>query len=90
VWAEDQNSGEGGFGLMNVIGISGGLLAVVGAILLVIFYYRIRRLRPQMAGYASQRMCPACGLITPRSKAACLECGKTFVSVPVGRQDRRL
>ena len=33
----------------------------------------------QMAGYAAQRMCPACGLITPRSKTACLECGKVFL-----------
>ncbi len=25
----------------------------------------------------SQRMCPFCGLITPRLRASCLECGKT-------------
>jgi hypothetical protein len=73
---------------MNAIGISGGLLALVGAIVLILFY-RMRRLKPQMAGYASQRMCPACGLITPRSKAACVECGKVFVSVVAGRQGRR-
>jgi hypothetical protein len=54
------------------------LLAVVVALLL----YRTHRLRPQMAGYASQRMCPSCGLITPRSKAACLECGKIFIAPP--------
>jgi hypothetical protein len=30
-------------------------------------------------------MCPACGLITPRAKAACLECGKVFMSNPVRR-----
>jgi hypothetical protein len=70
---------------MNAIGISGGLLAVIFAIALVLFF-RMRRLRPQMAGYATQRMCPACGLITPRSKAACLECGKSFVSDPPVRQ----
>jgi hypothetical protein len=29
-------------------------------------------------GYASQRMCPFCGLITPRSKPSCVECGKSF------------
>lgn len=28
------------------------------------------------AGFRSQRMCPFCGLITSRSKAFCLECGK--------------
>ena len=26
--------------------------------------------------FASQRMCPFCGLITSRRKACCLECGK--------------
>jgi len=28
--------------------------------------------------FAPQRMCPFCGLITPRDKANCLECGKSF------------
>lgn len=65
---------------MNAITISVSVLAVVFAALL---FYRLRKLKPQMAGYASQRMCPACGLITPRSKAACLECGKLFIA-PVG------
>jgi len=65
---------------MNAITISVTVLAVVFALVLV---YRMRRLKPQMAGYASQRMCPACGLITPRSKAACLECGKVFLA-PAG------
>ena len=74
---------------MNAIGISGGLLVVAFAIAIVLFYYRMRRLRPQMAGYAAQRMCPACGLITPRSKASCLECGKAFVSDVVGRSNRK-
>jgi uncharacterized paraquat-inducible protein A len=32
--------------------------------------------------YGSQRMCPYCGLITPRSKASCLECGKSLRTVP--------
>lgn len=26
----------------------------------------------------SQRMCPFCGLITPRRKTCCLECGKSL------------
>jgi hypothetical protein len=29
----------------------------------------------------SQRMCPFCGLITARSKAFCLECGKSLREV---------
>jgi hypothetical protein len=72
---------------MNAIRISGGLLAVIVAIALV-WFYRMRRLRPQMAGYAAQRMCPSCGLITPRSKAACVECGKAFVADPEVRPVR--
>ena len=35
-------------------------------------------LPPPVRGYASQRMCPFCGLITPRSKSSCLECGKSL------------
>jgi hypothetical protein len=26
----------------------------------------------------TQRMCPFCSLITPRSRRVCLECGKSF------------
>jgi hypothetical protein len=29
----------------------------------------------------TQRICPSCGLITPRSKRLCLECGKPFKQV---------
>jgi len=29
-------------------------------------------------GFAPQRICPFCGLITPREKRNCLECGKSF------------
>ena len=35
-------------------------------------------LTPQVREVRSQRMCPFCGLITPRSKAFCLECGKSL------------
>jgi hypothetical protein len=62
---------------MNTIAIGAILLAVVFA---AAWLFRMRYLKPQMAGYASQRMCPACGLITPRSNPACLECGKVFVA----------
>jgi hypothetical protein len=37
---------------------------------------------PPVRGYASQRMCPFCGLITSRTKTSCLECGKSLA--PVG------
>jgi hypothetical protein len=36
---------------------------------------------PPVRGYASQRMCPFCGLITLRSKTSCLECGKSLAPV---------
>jgi hypothetical protein len=28
--------------------------------------------------WASPRMCPFCGLLTPKAKSSCLECGKSF------------
>ena len=61
---------------MNPTSISFGLLIVLFAILLL---HKMRRLKPQIAGYGSQRMCPACGLITS-PKARCLECGVATVS----------
>jgi hypothetical protein len=42
---------------------------------------RYIRLKPQIAGFGSLRMCPYCGLITSRSKEFCLECGKSFPAV---------
>jgi hypothetical protein len=35
-------------------------------------------LTPQAPEVRSQRMCPFCGLITPRHKANCLECGRSL------------
>jgi len=42
---------------------------------------RFIRLKPQIAGFGSQRMCPSCGSITSRSNAFCLACGKSFPAV---------
>jgi hypothetical protein len=39
--------------------------------------------------FGSQRMCPFCGLITPRSKPFCLECGKSLRGIQVARKDAR-
>ena len=36
-------------------------------------------------GFASSRMCPFCGLITPRAKSSCLECGKSLTPVRATR-----
>jgi hypothetical protein len=63
---------------MNATSISFGLLIVLFTILLL---HRMRKLKPQVAGFRSQRMCPSCGLITSRLKASCLECGKPFTAV---------
>jgi hypothetical protein len=35
-------------------------------------------MKPRDNEFAPQRMCPFCGLITPRGKLYCLECGKSF------------
>lgn len=52
------------------------LVVLVTGLCVLLFRYWTRRLKPQTAGAGSQRMCPACGLITSRLKAHCLECGK--------------
>jgi hypothetical protein len=57
---------------MNAASIFLGLLIVLFMILLL---HWMRKLKPQIAGFQSQRMCPSCGLITSRLKARCLECG---------------
>lgn len=60
---------------MNATSIVIGPLIVLLTILLA---HWMRGLKPQLVGFQSQRMCPSCGLITSRSKASCLECGKPF------------
>lgn len=35
-------------------------------------------MKPRDDEFAPQRMCPSCGLITPRSKRYCLECGESL------------
>ena len=34
------------------------------------------KMEPHDGDFASQRMCPFCGLITPRFETCCLECGR--------------
>jgi hypothetical protein len=65
---------------MNATSIVLGLLVAVFTILLL---HQIRKLKPQVAGYGTQRMCPSCGLITSRLKACCLECGEPLKAVSV-------
>jgi ribosomal protein S27E len=62
---------------MGAIWIYVGVVAVVFA---MVAAYWMRRRKPQMAGYGLQRMCPSCGLITPRANVACVECGKVMAA----------
>ena len=43
--------------------------------------------KPRGQEVRSQRMCPFCGLITPRNKRLCLECGKSLNSVPLEKAE---
>ena len=65
---------------MNAISFSFGLLIALFTVLLL---HRMHKLKPQVAGYGSQTMCPSCGLITSRLKPCCLECGKSLTGVSV-------
>jgi hypothetical protein len=57
-----------------------GLLIALLAILLL---YPRRKPKPEVAAYGSQRMCLACGLITSRLEACCLQCGESLAAVSV-------
>ena len=49
--------------------------------LLALFAASLRKLlkiEARDGDFASQRMCPFCGLVTPRHETCCLECGKAF------------
>ena len=41
----------------------------------------LKKLKPRVSEVRLQRMCPFCGLITPRAKRICLECGKSLSAV---------
>jgi hypothetical protein len=74
-----QNVGKKGR-FVNATSFSFGLLLLLLVILLL---HRMRKLKPRVAGYGSQTMCPSCGLITSRLKPCCLECGKSLTGVSV-------
>jgi predicted amidophosphoribosyltransferase len=63
---------------MNATAMFVGLLIALFAVLLL---RRSRDLKPRIARYGTQRMCPSCGLITSRLKACCMECGKSLAGV---------
>jgi predicted amidophosphoribosyltransferase len=39
---------------------------------------KMLRMEPHDGDFASQRVCPFCGRITPRYETCCLECGKAL------------
>ena len=53
------------------------------ALIMILLLYPRRKVKPQIAVYGSQRVCPFCGLITSRLEACCLECGKSLAAVSV-------
>jgi hypothetical protein len=53
------------------------------------FMKSLARPKSPVQAYGSQRMCPFCGLITPRSKRLCLECGKPLRGLPLERKDAK-
>jgi len=60
------------------------LISVLARLLfaIVIFsaiYISWQKPQQKLAVAAAQRMCPHCGRITPRSEAACLECGGPLI-----------
>jgi predicted amidophosphoribosyltransferase len=63
---------------MNTVSVAFGLLIVLFTILLL---RSMLKLKPPAARLGSQRMCPSCGLITPRLRASCMECGQPFAAV---------
>jgi len=56
-------------------------LSLVIVLFTILLLYRMRRLKPRIAGVGSQRMCPSCGLITSQLKACCMECGNSLTVV---------
>jgi hypothetical protein len=46
-------------------------------------------LKPATQELRPQRMCPSCGLITPRAQPFCLECGKLLNVVHLEHKDAR-
>ena len=45
--------------------------------------------KPRNQEVRLQRMCPLCGLITPRAKRVCLECGQSLSAVSLERVEAK-
>jgi hypothetical protein len=70
-------------GTMRVLAMMHGLYLLLSAFRSLFWFVpallnKLLRMKPRDAEFAPQRMCPFCGLITPRRKRHCLECGKSL------------
>ena len=61
---------------MNPINISFAIFVLLISLLALLRIRNISQAKAYNPGYGSQRMCKACGSITPRSEARCTQCGK--------------
>jgi predicted amidophosphoribosyltransferase len=61
---------------MNPINISFAIFVFLISLLALLRIRNISQAKAYNPGYGSQRMCKACGSITPRSEACCAQCGK--------------
>jgi predicted amidophosphoribosyltransferase len=61
---------------MNSINISFAVFVFLISLLAMLRIRNISHAKAYNPGYGSQRMCRACGSITPRAEACCLQCGK--------------
>jgi hypothetical protein len=53
---------------------------LLATIVFLIIYRARTRQQEVVPAFPAQRMCPHCGRITPRSEAACLECGGSLAT----------
>jgi hypothetical protein len=66
---------------MNLVNISFATFVVVISLFGMLRIRSIHQAKAFNPGYGSQRMCRACGCITPRSKATCTQCGAPLPAI---------
>jgi hypothetical protein len=66
---------------MNLFNISFAIFVVVISLFGMLRIRILHQAKAFSPGYASQRMCRACGSITPRSTAICVQCGKPLPAI---------
>jgi hypothetical protein len=66
---------------MNPINISLVIFVFLISLLAMLRIRNISQAKAYNPGYGSQRMCRACGSITPRSEVCCMQCGKPLPAI---------